>query len=92
MENKLIMSSSPHIHTSATTTKIMLDVIIALIPAAVMGVYFFGFRAALVIAAAVLSAVAAEWIFEKIFSWGGSRWTSWGMWITKRCGVMRTSF
>ncbi len=66
MENKLIMSSSPHIHTSATTTKIMLDVIIALIPAAVMGVYFFGFRAALVIAAAVLSAVAAEWIFEKI--------------------------
>lgn len=65
MENNFIMSSSPHLHTSSTITKIMLDVIIALIPAAVMGVYFFGLYAALVIAAAVLSAVAAEWLFNK---------------------------
>lgn len=66
MENNLIMSSSPHIHTNSTITKIMLDVIIALVPSALMGVYFFGFRAALVIAVAVISSVAAEWIFEKI--------------------------
>lgn len=66
MENKYIMSSSPHIHTNLTTTKIMLDVIIALLPSAVMGVFFFGFRAALVMAVAVASAIASEWIFEKI--------------------------
>ncbi len=66
MESKLIMSSSPHIHTSTTTTRIMLDVIIALLPPTAVGVYFFGVRAAALVAVAVLSAVLAEWIFEKI--------------------------
>lgn len=66
MENNLVMSSSPHLHTSSTITRIMLDVIIALIPSAAAGVYLFGFHAALVIAAAVVSAAAAEWVFEKI--------------------------
>ena len=66
MENKFIMSSSPHLHTSTTITKIMLDVIIALAPAAVLGVFFFGFYAALVIAVAVASAVVSEWVFDKI--------------------------
>ena len=44
----------------------MLDVIIALIPATAMGVYFFGWYSAVVIAAAIIASVAAEWIFEKI--------------------------
>ena len=66
MENNFIMSSSPHLHTSTTITKIMLDVIIALAPAAVLGVFFFGFYAALVIAVAVASAVVSEWVFNKI--------------------------
>lgn len=66
MENNYIMSSSPHLHTSVTTRKIMLDVIIALLPAAVMGVFFFGYYAALVIVTAVAAAVASEWIFNKI--------------------------
>ena len=66
MENKFIMSSSPHLHTSTTITKIMLYVIIALAPAAVLGVFFFGFYAALVIAVAVASAVVSEWVFDKI--------------------------
>ena len=66
MENNLIMSSSPHIHTSSTITKIMLDVIIALLPATFVGVYFFGLRAALVVIVAVMSAVLSEWVFEKV--------------------------
>ena len=66
MENNLIMSSSPHIHTSSTITKIMLDVIIALLPATLVGVYFFGLRAALVVIVAVMSAVLSEWVFEKV--------------------------
>ena len=66
MPNNYIVSSSPHIHTGETIQRIMLDVIIALIPTTAMGVYFFGWYAALVIAAAIISAVAAEWIFEKI--------------------------
>ena len=66
MANNYIVSSSPHVHTSVTIQRIMLDVVIALVPAAAVGVYFFGFYSALVIAAAVASAVAAEFIFEKI--------------------------
>ena len=59
MENirqKLIVSESPHIRQGDTTAQIMLDVIIALIPATLMGVYYFGFRALMV----VLTAVAAS--------------------------------
>ena len=66
MENNLIMSSSPHIHTNVTTRRIMLDVIIALMPATILGGFFFGWYATVVVAVAVLSAVIAEWVFEKI--------------------------
>ena len=66
MPNNYIVSSSPHIHTSATIQRIMLDVIIALVPTTAMGIYFFGWYAAVVIAASIIAAVAAEWIFNKI--------------------------
>lgn len=66
MENNFIMSSSPHLHTNSTTQKIMLDVIIALLPAAAVGVFFFGINAAIVLVTAVAAAVASEWAFEKI--------------------------
>ena len=42
--NKLKVSVSPHIHSGVTTQKIMLDVIIALLPAAVAGCLIFGAR------------------------------------------------
>lgn len=66
MENNFIMSSSPHLHTNVTTRKIMRDVIIALLPATVWGVFLFGYNAALVIVTAVAAAVASEWAFNKI--------------------------
>lgn len=66
MENNFIMSSSPHLHTNSTITKIMADVIIALLPAAVAGIIIFGWHAALIIAAAVGAAVVSEWVFNKI--------------------------
>ncbi len=66
MENNFIMSSSPHLHTSSTTRKIMLDVVIALLPSAVAGVFFFGYYAALVLVTAVAAAVVSEWAFNKI--------------------------
>ncbi|MBQ3463054.1 MAG: RnfABCDGE type electron transport complex subunit D [Clostridia bacterium] len=72
MENNLIMSSSPHIHTNVTTRKIMLDVIIALMPAAIWGGIVFGWYATVVMAAAVISAVLAEWVFEKIMKKPGT--------------------
>lgn len=66
MENNFIMSSSPHLHTNVTTRKIMLDVIIALMPSAILGVFFFGFYTAAVILTAVAASLASEWAFNKI--------------------------
>ena len=42
---ELTISSSPHVHSPVTTTTIMRDVLIALLPAMLGAVYFFGFRA-----------------------------------------------
>ncbi len=65
MEKKYIMSSSPHIHTHTNVASIMLDVIIALIPAVFAGVLFFGINAAVIITVSVLSAILSEWVFNK---------------------------
>ena len=62
----LQVSSSPHIRSEATTQRIMLDVLIALLPAAFAGIYFFGLNAALLIAVTVLSSVAFEYLMRKV--------------------------
>ena len=63
MENKLHIGVSPHIVTRRTTSRIMLDVIIALIPALVAGTVIFGLRALLVTAVTVATAVISELVF-----------------------------
>lgn len=60
------VASSPHIRSEQTTMRIMLDVLIALIPAGVMGVYYFGTGALYTILACVLSAVLWEALIQKI--------------------------
>lgn len=57
---------SPHIHSGKSTTGIMRDVLISLIPATVAGILIFGLRALLVIAVCVLSSVAFEAVFNII--------------------------
>ena len=64
MENRLFVSSSPHLRDNASTRRIMLDVIIALIPAAAAGVWFYGLRALLVILITVAAAVASEYLMR----------------------------
>ena len=60
MKNILHVSSSPHIHCKRTTRTIMLDVIIALLPATIAGVVIFGGRALAVIGICIASAVLSE--------------------------------
>ena len=62
--SKLIVSTSPHIHAKATTQTIMRDVLIALSPAAIVGIVFFGLRALLTIALCVGTAVISEYLFN----------------------------
>ena len=63
---KLIVSSSPHIHSGASTQRIMLDVVIALLPASVAAVVLFGLKALLMIAVSVSTAVISEFLFNLI--------------------------
>ena len=63
---KLIASSSPHIRSNEDTRSIMLDVIIALMPALIMGIYVFGWRALTVTLVSVAACVVWEWLYRKV--------------------------
>ena len=66
MDQQLTLASSPHIHSGRSTSRIMLDVIIALCPAAIAGVVIFGWRALLALAVTIASCVAFEALFNLI--------------------------
>ncbi len=60
------VSSSSHIRDKDTSSRIMLYVLIALMPASIFGVINFGIRALLLILVCVAVCVASEWIYEKL--------------------------
>lgn len=61
----MLVSPSPHIHTSMTTRRLMLDVIIALLPATLVALVFYGPRELAVLCVSVLSCVLLEWAITK---------------------------
>ena len=63
---KLIASSSPHIRSNENTRSIMLDVIIALLPALAWAIYSFGFKALLTTVISVVACVFWEWAYRKV--------------------------
>ncbi len=63
---KLTVASSPHIRGNFRTNRIMLDVVLALIPGLLVGVWMFGFRALSVALMSMATAVAAEWLYSKV--------------------------
>ena len=63
---KLIASSSPHIRSNESTRTIMMDVIIAMIPALIMSVFVFGFRALALTLVSVAACVFWEWGYRKL--------------------------
>lgn len=64
-EKRLTVGPSPHKHSIDTTTGIMLDVVIALMPALILSVVIFGFRSLLVTAVSVIACVVFEFICRK---------------------------
>ena len=60
------VSSNPHIRASHTTGRIMMTVLIALMPAAVFGIFNFGMDAPVTILLSMASCVATEYIYEKL--------------------------
>lgn len=63
---ELTISSSPHVHAPMSTRTIMRDVLIALMPALLGSIFFFGFRALLVTLVSVTACVFFEWAYCKI--------------------------
>ena len=64
--NNMIVSVNPHIYAKDTTQTIMRDVLIALFPAVIASIVFFGVKALLVEVVCVATAMLCEWAFEKI--------------------------
>lgn len=63
----LTVSGSPHIHSDQPVNKIMYGVVIAMIPAMLVSIYFFGLGAAKVMLVSVLACLFFEWAIQKYF-------------------------
>ena len=63
--NKLLVSPSPHIHSKDSTRSLMLDVVIALLPAVICTFVFYGWREMVVMGVSVASCVLLEWAITK---------------------------
>lgn len=66
LNQSLLLSSSPHIKSKDSVSRIMIDVVIALVPAIISAVYFFGPRVIAVLITTVASCVLSEYIAQKI--------------------------
>ncbi len=65
MNNLITISPSPHAQTPTTVTRLMMHVIIALIPAVLVALYYFGLGAAVVICTSIVGCVAVEYIITR---------------------------
>ncbi len=70
--NTLIVSPSPHVHGKESTRKLMGDVVIALLPAVLVSIYFFGLSAIHLVCVSVLSCVIFEYLIQKFLLKGKS--------------------
>ena len=66
MENKFIVSSSPHIRSNEDTSYIMKQVILALVPVAIAAVYYFRISALFVMFFCILGTVGSEFLYQKL--------------------------
>lgn len=63
--NKLLVSPSPHVHAAVSTKSLMRDVVIALLPAVIVSVVFYGFGEIVVLATSVISCVLIEYLITR---------------------------
>ncbi|MFO8032464.1 MAG: RnfABCDGE type electron transport complex subunit D [Desulfohalobiaceae bacterium] len=66
MSNLLVVSPSPHVHAGHRVSRIMLEFMLALIPAVLYAIYFFGPQVVYVLAIAIISAIAWEALLQTI--------------------------
>lgn len=64
--SNFVVSATPHVRSKDSIQGIMRDVIIALVPATVMGIVYFGLRALVLVAISIASAVFFEFLYQKL--------------------------
>ena len=62
----LTVASSPHIRGDFRTSRLMLDVVLALMPALIVGIFVLGIRSAVVVLVSVAAAVSTEWFYARL--------------------------
>ncbi|HOC35787.1 MAG TPA: RnfABCDGE type electron transport complex subunit D [Tenuifilaceae bacterium] len=65
MDNRFVVSPSPHVHSGKSTSQLMLNVVLALMPAFAVSIYYFGVGAIIVTLISVLSCVLFEYLIQK---------------------------
>ena len=80
--DRLIVSPSPHLHTKTSTKSLMRDVVIALLPAVVVSVLFYGWSELLVLGVSVASCVLLEYLITKFLLKGECTIGDWSAVIT----------
>ena len=66
MDNRLTVSPAPHVHAPESTSHLMLDVITALMPCVIAGVWLFSWNALRVIAISIVASVLFEYLWQKL--------------------------
>ena len=82
MANKLIVAPAPHVQTAQSTTRIMRDVVIALMPALVVSAVVFGLDVLRVTALSVVSCVVIEYLIQKFMVRGATTVGNWSAVVT----------
>ena len=82
MANKLIVAPAPHVQTAQSTTRIMRDVVIALMPALVVSTVVFGLAVLRVTALSVVSCVVIEYLIQKFMVRGATTVGNWSAVVT----------
>lgn len=82
MDKKLIVSPSPHVHGKESTSRLMLDVLIALAPAFLVSVWVFGLKVLLVTAVSVACCVLFEFLIQKYLLKGKLTVNNWSAVLT----------
>lgn len=80
--DKLTVSPSPHLHSKASTTSIMRDVVIALSPAILVSILFYGWSEILVLAVGSVSCVLLEWLIAKYLMKRPELFSGWSALVT----------
>ena len=87
--DKILVSPSPHLHTKTSTKSLMRDVVIALLPAVLVSVLFYGWSELLILGVSVASCVLLEYLITKYLLKGTCTIGDWSAVIT---GVLLAIF